>query len=150
MKKLLVLITCLLTLNVVVEAQNYDRAIGLRFGFPTGITYKQFVSDVAAVEVILGGGRNVVGPGQGGGTITALLELHAEALDYSLNVVYGAGGHIGFWDGDLNLGVDGIFGLEYTPDAPIVFSLDIKPTLYWWRSDLNLSTGGAFSVRYAF
>lgn len=150
MKKLLVLISCLLTLNTMVEAQNYDRAIGLRFGFPTGITYKQFMSDNAALELIVGGGRNIVGPGSGGGTITALVELHAEALDYSLNVVYGAGGHVGFWDGDLNVGADGIFGLEYTPDAPIVFTIDIKPTFYWWRTRFRFATGGALSVRYAF
>ena len=142
MKKLFVLITCLLTLNTITEAQNYNTAVGLRFGFPSGVNYKQFVSDNAAIEVIVGGGQN-------GASVTALLELHSEVLDRSLNVVYGVGGHLGTWQSDLNVGADGIFGLEYTPDAPIVFSIDVKPTLYFWRSNLRFSTGGAFSIRYA-
>ena len=80
-----------------------------------------------------------------------MLELHAEALDYSLQLFYGLGGHIGVWREDLNVGADAIFGLEFTPDgAPIVFAIDVKPTIYFYRSDLRFSTGGAFSVRYAF
>jgi len=143
MKKLFVLIICLLSISSASQAQNYDKAIGARFGFPAGLTYKQFISDNAAVEII-------VGTRDGGGSLTALLELHAEALDYSLNIFYGIGGHIGSLESSLNVGADGIFGLEYTPDAPIVFAIDLKPTLYWWRSDLRFSTGGAFSIRYAF
>ncbi|MGB1241393.1 MAG: hypothetical protein ACPG49_02655 [Chitinophagales bacterium] len=143
MKKLFVLIICLLTLSSISQAQNYDRAIGIRFGYPTGMTYKQFVGSNSALEFIVGGGQN-------GGNLTVLYELHSEALDYSLNIVYGLGGHIGIWRENLNVGADGIFGLEFAPDSPIVFAIDIKPTLYLWRGNIRNSTGGAFSVRYAF
>ena len=146
MKKLFFLIVCLIGLNSFseVQAQNYDSAFGIRFGFPAGVTYKQFTGSSTAFEVIVGGGQNGV-------TVTGLLELHAEALDYSLQLFYGLGGHIGVWREDLNVGADAIFGLEFTPDgAPIVFAIDVKPTIYFYRSDLRFSTGGAFSVRYAF
>ncbi len=143
MKKLLFLIACLLSLHSVSHAQNYDSAFGVRFGFPAGVTYKQFTGSNTAFELIVGGGQNGV-------TVTGLIELHAEALDYSLNIFYGLGGHAGVWREDLNVGADAIFGLEYTPDAPIVFAIDVKPTIYFWRSNLRFSTGGAFSIRYAF
>ncbi|MEZ4886989.1 MAG: hypothetical protein R3E32_19825 [Chitinophagales bacterium] len=143
MKKLLFLIICLLAANGLTQAQNYDAAVGIRFGFPTGITYKQFMGGNTAFEVIVGGGDK-------GGSVTALIEFHSEVLDQSLNVFYGLGGHIGTWRSDLNVGVDGIFGLELSTSSPIVMAIDIKPTVFLWRSDIRTSTGGAFSLRYSF
>lgn len=142
-KKIFFLIFSLLILNSVLQAQNYDSAVGVRLGYPRGITYKQFTGHTAALEFI-------VGIGERGSSLTVLFEEHSEVFDYSMNLVYGVGGHAGIWRDYLNVGIDGILGLEFTPNSPFVFAIDYKPTVFLWRSNIRTVTEGAFSVRYAF
>lgn len=73
-------------------------------------------------------------------------------------MLYGFGGHLGFWDGGharwadddrsyTVLGIDGILGLEYSfVEVPICISLDWKPALNLIGHSGFLGDGGALSV----
>ena len=156
--RIIPILTLLLSLNYAASAQHYDRAVGLRGGLLTGVTYKQFVTDQAAVEGIMAWRWR-------GFEVTGLYEMHNPAFEVDgLMWYYGAGGHVGFYGnysrhpwydnsyrGGMTVGIDGIIGLEYTfTDLPINISLDWKPELNvlgyfgFWGDE------GAVSVRYIF
>jgi hypothetical protein len=140
-----------------VSAQSYDQATGLRGGITNGITYKHFLGEQDAVELIAGLQDN-------GLRVTGLYERHVPALDMAgFYWYYGAGGHLGFYDNNYNppyrdndrdggtaIGVDGIAGLEYRiADIPIVISADVKPFIEVTEPDLYLWDTG-LSLRYTF
>jgi hypothetical protein len=114
--------------------QTYKTAIGLRGGYPSGITAKHFIKGSSALEGVLSFG------GWGFG-FTGLYQIHVPITEApGFNWYYGGGTHIGFAkaansnpflkdkEQKLFLGVDGVFGAEYVfPDVPISISLDITP-----------------------
>lgn len=128
----------------VATGSNYKTAIGVRAIGTSGLTIKHFRNSTTAIEGIVGFWPNAF-------SATALIEKHATAFDEpGLRWYYGIGGHIaGKSDwvqgnefgysrraGDLGLGVDGIFGIEYKiSEVPIAVSLDVKPFL-------EVTTGG--------
>ncbi len=151
-------ILALLFISIVTysKAQDYKSAIGVRGGYPAGITFKHFMGGNKAFEGIFSFRYS-------GFEVTGLIEKHkASAFQVSrLNWYYGAGAHIGFYNGryysrfdrydDFALvGVDGILGIEYNfKEIPFNVSLDLKPAInlvgyygIWWDS--------AFSLRYYF
>jgi hypothetical protein len=123
--------------------QNYNTALGLRFGPNYGITLKHFFKSPWAFEGILStrgwnNGRN--GRGVGGFNFTGLAEWHGVLPNAKGFAWYaGLGAHLGRWYGSgwggrqddryyYILGVDAIIGLEYTfPTAPFNVSIDYKP-----------------------
>ena len=151
---LLFILTAFLTLSI--NAQDYRTSLGLRAGYPYGLTIKHFLSKTNAVEGILAGSY-------GGFIITGLYENEHWTGQYpGLNWFWGAGGHVGFWDAGRNpnlddthtgsvIGLDAILGLEYTFDEiPLNLSLDLLPSF-----NLIGYTGwggiyGALSIRYVF
>lgn len=157
MKKLFLVIAIALSASFSF-AQDYQTAVGVRGGFPAGLTVKHFLSGDLAVEGLLHSRW-------GGFGVTGLLEKHAKAFDVDgLNWYYGGGGHIGFytwrknspWDDEFNgttmvIGVDGILGLEYNIGAiPINISVDWKPTVNFVGLSGPYFDNGALSVRYTF
>ncbi|MGV8880002.1 MAG: hypothetical protein ACOH2A_13335 [Sphingobacteriaceae bacterium] len=119
------------------QAQDYNTAIGLKFGgYENGLSIKHFTSKDVALEGILGFRQKGI-------VITGLWEKHQTAFNLAdLKFYYGFGAHIGSvgrykrFNGDnetygvnkLLLGADGILGLEYViPNAPIGISLDLNP-----------------------
>ena len=117
------------------SAQGYDRAIGLRFGGTSGITYKTG-----------GGFEGILGFWGNGFSVTGLKESYATAFDTpELSWYYGYGGHVAFFndgdpgtnfgrgdrrynDSEIGFGIDGIIGLEFNPtEIPFAFSFGIKP-----------------------
>lgn len=135
--------------------QNYNNAIGLRLGYPFGITAKFGLKGTNQLELIAAGYGN-------GLTLTGLWEHHWYPADRKEFSVYaGGGGHVGVFNdkrgpyfersgsSNLNLGVDGIVGIEWTfTQAPINLSFDYKPAFsiiepvgYWYGD-------AGFSVRY--
>lgn len=157
MKKIIIALTLLLSISYNSNAQDYSTGIGLRGGFASGITIKHFIGEKAALE-------GIVGTVYRGAFITGLYEIHSySAFDVErLNWYYGAGGHIGFWNGYVGhpwfntnrsytvIGVDGILGMEYNiEEIPINISLDIKPA-FNLVGYTGLWIDGAFSVRYIF
>ncbi|MBE9468386.1 MAG: hypothetical protein IMY72_08725 [Bacteroidetes bacterium] len=157
MKKfVLLLFSVILIGGFSANAQDYKTAIGVRGGMANGLTAKQFVSKNIAYEGILSTRWQ-------GFNITALYEIHKQAFKTPrLNWYYGAGAHIGFWDGsNVNwasdnesytvIGVDGVLGIEYNiKEIPINISLDWKPALNIVGYSGFWGNVGAVSVRYIF
>lgn len=155
MKKFLLttVLFCLISFSF---AQDYNTGIGLRGGFSNGLTVKHFVSNKAALEGILSTRWH-------GFEITGLYEIHNRAFNVDrLNWYFGAGAHVGFWDGNRTKwadedrsytvgGLDGILGIEYNIKAiPLNISLDWKPQLNFIGYSGFWADGGAISIRYIF
>jgi hypothetical protein len=125
--------------------QLYEKSGGIRLGGTSGLTYKKFVTEDEAVEIMLSGRND-------GLQFTALYLFH-EPMEFSFNdrfyVHYGLGGHIGFEKFDdlaktiineagdqfifeektfFTMGVDGSLGIEYRwLEVPMTIGFDIKP-----------------------
>ncbi|MCH8546898.1 MAG: hypothetical protein LAT54_09195 [Cryomorphaceae bacterium] len=159
------LLFAMILFGFVAQAQ-YEQAIGLRFGFPSGLTYKKFVSDKNAIEGILHLGNGI--------GLTGLYQIHNQAFGVdNLNWYYGFGGHVHIsnrrhfaygngWrysgrntrpvDGDIDVGVNGVLGLEYTvPTFPIVFALDISPIIGMSSAGYTyIGTASSLAIRFYF
>lgn len=153
MKKI-ALITLLIAVGFQSKAQDYKTGIGLRGGLSNGVTVKHFISGSSAIEGILSTRWR-------GFNLTGLYELNNALPEPGLNWYYGAGGHVGFWDGYNKhpwfpndgtytvIGIDGILGIEYNfQPIPLNLSLDWKPAynLVGWRG--LWMDNFALSVRY--
>ena len=125
--------------------QNYEKSSGIRLGTTSGLTFKKFVTESEAIELLLSG-RNE------GMQITAMYLFH-QPMEFSFNenfyVHYGLGGHVGYERFDdlskvlINstgdefafedksffvMGVDASLGIEYRwLEVPITIGFDIKP-----------------------
>jgi len=139
-----------------VFAQDYNTGIGLRGGYFKGVTFKHFISDNKALEVLAGTHRS-------GMNLTLLYQIHNNAFGVErLNWYYGGGGHIGFRYGANAergtrgepysvIGIDGILGMEYNfKEIPINLSLDWKPALNLIGHSGFWGTDGALSIRFIF
>ena len=155
MKKILFTVLLVALLGFSANAQDYKTALGLRAGFPYGLTVKHFLNPNNAIE-------GVLASSWGGFVITALYENEHWTGQYpGLNWFWGFGAHVGFWDNTNKyvdaidssaiLGADFTVGLEYTFDEiPLNLSLDIMPSV-----NLIGTTGwgglmGGLSIRYVF
>ncbi|MFP4488595.1 MAG: hypothetical protein ACLFN1_04765 [Bacteroidales bacterium] len=154
MKKLVIIVFALFILGFSAGAQDYRTGVGLRAGFPYGLTVKHFLNETNALEGILASSW-------GGFVVTGLYENEHWTGEYpGLNWFWGFGAHIGFWDNNNYiddasvgsvLGADFIVGLEYTFDEiPLNLSLDVMPSV-----NLIGYTGwggihGGLSIRYVF
>lgn len=156
MRRFVITLVVMLSIVSMSKAQNYTTGVGLRGGMSGGITLKHFLNSDTAVEGILS-------TRWGGFALTGLYEKHAEAFNVDgLKWFYGAGAHIGFWDGHKAhwadddksytvIGIDGILGLEYNLGViPFNISLDWKPSLNLIGYSGLWTDGGAISVRYVF
>ncbi len=149
--KLFFSIIILTVISINANSQDYVNAIGFRGGLSNGVSFKHFISTTDAAEGILATRWD-------GFNITGLLERHSDSFNVDrLYFYYGAGAHIGLWDGDVNpwfndgathtvLGIDGIIGVEYVlQEIPFNISLDWKPGYNligysgFWGDELALS-----------
>ena len=159
MKKLTLLSTVLMLLMSTyneVSAQNYDRAIGLRLGYPLSVSFKNFIDESSAIEVYAGT--------RGFSTyrwynIGGAYQWHNDIGDVdNLQYYFGAGASVLFWNFDVSnsfstttIGLQGYAGLDYRfEDAPVNLSVDWIPTIYLGD---GFTTGfgggfGALAVRY--
>lgn len=156
MKKFLFTLLMALSFSVL-QGQDYQNALGVRGGFSNGLTFKHFLNEKAAVEVLLSTRWR-------GYNITGLYELHVNAFNEPrLNFYYGIGGHVGRWrgykghpwfDDDLYytvVGIDGILGLEYNfEEVPINISIDYKPAFNLVGYTGFWGDEGALSLRFLF
>lgn len=155
--KTLILIVGLTIGMFSVKAQDYKTAIGVRGGFSNGLTVKHFISESNSVEGILSTRWR-------GFNITGIYQFNNPLSEAGLNWYYGAGAHIGFWNGSSRynnpwfseernytvIGVDGMIGIEYTfSSVPFNISFDYKPSFNlightgFWGDEF------AFSFRFA-
>lgn len=150
MKVLLALAAFLLALAA--TAQTYDKAIGIRFPFGTGITFKKFISPRAAIEAQALYGRDDF-------RLTGLYEFHFPfAKVEGLQWYVGPGAHLGFYKSEaqknysskMDVGIDGVLGIDYKfSGLPVNVSVDWQPTVSLNGSGARSSYGGV-AIRYTF
>jgi hypothetical protein len=157
MRKYILTIIFAIAFVAVSSAQDYRTGIGLRAGYPVGLSVKHFVSSNTALEGILASQWR-------GFLITGLFEAHKRLADVNnLNWYYGFGAHVGFFNENADrywgepgtaytvVGIDGILGIEYNfEDIPVNLSLDWKPAFNLTGYTGFWGDGGALSIRYIF
>ena len=138
------------------RAQDYNWAIGIRGGGnDSGVTLKHILSDYNALELTY----NFQYPRDRmlrASVFSALYEWNVPVIDDGFLFYYGLGAHIGAATmtkedsanyGGLDLGVDGVIGLEYKLySVPIAFSLDYRPfvnvlpqpRVFFWNVGLGI------------
>ena len=150
MKKLILLVSLfvLVALSSNLHAQDYKSAIGLKLGYPFGVTYKFFISEPAAIDLF-------IGTRYSGVTFGGNYEIHKPLPDVEgLKWYYGGGAIFTFYDyggaGSSNFGIDGVVGLDYKfADAPFNLSLDVMPTFLFGEDYYGgFEIFGGISARY--
>ena len=139
MKHFLLILT-LAGFNVFAFSQEFKQAIGIRAGFTGGIEYRIYTDEENSYKFLLGSRER-------GLVAHALKEFHRYdlfAFTDQLNVVFGAGLHVGYerWDQQYYnyntsyyvtrtafiAGLDGLAGLEYMfLEVPLSVGLEVKP-----------------------
>lgn len=157
MKRIIAVALFVLFFSQLSSAQDYNTGIGLRGGFFSGITFKQFLSTHNAVEIVAAVHHR-------GPFLAGMYQMHTNAFDVpGLKWYYGPGAHLGFYQGryqrewfddpDRNyfvLGLNGVVGLEYKIDEiPISLGLDITPALNI-AEHFGFWLGAGITVRYVF
>jgi hypothetical protein len=131
--------------SIAIAQPTYERSAGVRLGVTSGMTFKKFMGNEEALEVIVSGRRDGI-------QLTTLYEFH-EPMELSFNenfyAYYGLGGHVGYENYDrLNktvissdlsqfifedksyfvIGADAILGIEYRwLSVPCTIGFDVKP-----------------------
>ena len=142
------------------QAQSWEKAIGLRLGFPNSITYKHFISENGAIEGVLGT-RNFTGVRSI--NLSAAYQIHNSILEDSfggLRWYYGGGATLIFFNfennsglsGGTSIGIQGYLGVDYTfEEVPINLSLDWTPNfLFTGFGDRFGGDFGGVAIRYIF
>lgn len=146
-----------------VSAQNYEKAIGARVGYPFAVSYKQALGESSMIE-LYGGYRGYV-YGNGFSISGAYQKVYPFDFDDEIdgfNWYWGVGPSVYFWNygsglrdranySRVSIGLNGYFGLEYTfDDTPISISLDWVPTIRIGSGYYTGFTGlhGGLAVRY--
>jgi hypothetical protein len=150
------LVLILLAFATFLQAQNkssngsgYKNALGVKVWDGGGISFKHFLTDNNALELI--------GYFWSRGTrITGLYEIHGPISGASgLQWYIGPGAHVGFYntkygDGSF-IGIDGVLGLDYKfSGAPINISLDWQPSFEFGDNRGFVGSWGGLGIRYTF
>ncbi|MEM6734727.1 MAG: hypothetical protein AAGC64_01735 [Bacteroidota bacterium] len=141
-----ILFTLIALASTSVDAQQlYDKSGGIRLGSTSGLTYKKFVTESEAAEMMLSGRNNGI-------QFTLLYHFH-RPLEFSFNDRFylhcGIGGHIGYEKFDdlakilsnaqgdefiyeersfFVMGMDTGLGIEYRwLEVPVTLGFDLKP-----------------------
>ena len=165
MKKIYILIF-LLCLSTAAFSQFYNKEVGLRGGYSSGITFRINLEESVSYEAQLNYRDN-------GGIFTVYRQQHMEmGMDKLGNweFLYGFGLHLGFYNTDtykiLNreiyygstiftpaIGMDGYLGIDYKlVDIPMSFGISFQPFMELSMKQvfgINLWDFG-FHVRYMF
>ncbi|HQV05740.1 MAG TPA: hypothetical protein PKW62_03195 [Chitinophagaceae bacterium] len=131
------------------HSSQYRTALGVKVWDGGGISFKHFLDDHNALELI--------GYFWNRGTrITGLYEIHGPINGApGLQWYIGPGAHIGFYNtknGDgAFAGVDGVLGLDYKFNgAPINISLDWQPSFEFGTNRGFYGSWGGLGIRYTF
>jgi len=131
------------------SGSTYQTALGVKVWDGAGITFKHFLHDNKALELI--------GYFWNRGTrITGLYEIHGPINGATgLQWYIGPGAHIGFYNskhGDgAFAGLDGVLGLDYKFNgAPINVSLDWQPSFEFGNNRGFVGSWGGLGIRYTF
>ncbi|MGB3467370.1 MAG: hypothetical protein WBA74_18950 [Cyclobacteriaceae bacterium] len=172
LRAVLLTVTLMVCLGFSSLAQSYEHSAGVRFGHTAGLTYKKFLVEEQALEVLVSG-RNE-------GMQITLSYLKHNQMEFAFNenfyFFYGVGGHIGLERFDdleksiilneegepafifedknyFTMGVNGHVGIEYRwLSIPMTISMDMKPYFNFigMRYTRNKFWDAAFSLKYIF
>ena len=151
MKKIILTLALFAGMISAANAQVDGKAIGLRFGAGTEISYQHPMGDANRLELDLGyGSWSVLG-------VTGVYHWVKDlsSITDGLNWYIGPGVSLGYnsvWSG-LNVGIAGQIGAEYTFNFPLQLSLDYRPTIYVFKpsgSPFGAYDGVCLSARYKF
>lgn len=162
MKKIFLLLAMVLITGITVNAQSISKnALGLRFGdndgFGAEISYQHALTNVNRLEVDLGFRNH---NNYDAFKLTGLYQW-VWKLDGDFNWYAGFGAGIGSWsagrdyngtaDDGLFINADGVVGIEYNFNIPLLISLDFRPEFgvvgdYAKDTDFDI----ALSLRYQF
>ena len=160
--KLVLLVIGLLVMGSnLVNAQTYRNAIGIRFAWDAGLTFKHFMNESAAFEIIASR-RGYVDFSYT--RLTGLYLIHNPIKSVEgLQWYYGGGASILFYSGSYYdthssdsktiLGLMGALGLDYKfKDVPIALSVDWLPGFFFASGNGTGFAGdyGALAARYTF
>lgn len=153
--KALTLFFALTITTQVAFSQSYNSAIGLRFGYPTSVSYKKFFKEDLAFEGIVGF-RGYTG--YSWINIAAAIQKHnAISSTEGLSWYYGAGAGVYLYSYDFvttesstGFGIQGYLGLDYKfADIPLNLSVDWVPTFFLAGYGSGFGGGyGGLSARY--
>ncbi|MEM7368443.1 MAG: hypothetical protein AAF587_07550 [Bacteroidota bacterium] len=133
-----------------IQAQDYSFSVGARIGSERGLTIKHVYDSPIATEGMLvhhKDGIHLIGLAE----YQFSLGRHSDSY-----LFFGLGGHVGYQDllseskSPVPMaGVDGILGFEYVfPNAPLVFSIDMKPQLELLGGIQPSGNHAAVTLRY--
>ena len=155
MRKVFVFLAFILTVSASqaqsksASGSSYKTALGVKVWDGGGVTFKHFLTDKNALELI--------GYFWNRGTrITGLYEIHGPIKDAAgLQWYIGPGAHVGFYNtknGDgAFIGIDGVLGLDYKfKGAPINISLDWQPSFEFGDNRGFVGSWGGLGIRYTF
>ena len=159
---LLALLGVLLLSTARADAQAYDLAGGVRFGYPNSLSLKKSIGELSVLEATLGHRGSFLFYNRFN---VGLAYQRLNPLDdvvEGLHWYWGAGGTVYFYNfnsgfgNDLNsigFGAQGFVGLEYNfEDIPLNLTLDWVPTIVLGDDYFNrfqADTGG-LGIRYIF
>ena len=152
MKNIIFVLFALFFINTDTQAQEYKSAIGARLGIPLSASFKAFISESSAIEIIVGyRSRSYYSHINVSGAY-----LHHTPIDAveGLQWYIGGGASVYIWSyesfffddsaTDISFGLQGYGGLDYTfPNIPLNLTLDWTPTIF-----LN-GYGTGFGAGYA-
>lgn len=128
---------------------TYRTALGVKVWDGAGISFKHFLTDKNALELIGYFWSR-------GMRITGLYEIHGPITGATgLQWYIGPGAHVGFYnnkhgDGTF-IGLDGVIGLDYKfRGAPINMSLDWQPSFEFGDGRGFVGSWGGLGIRYTF
>ena len=158
MKKLLLVLIAIVGISFAANAQNNGKAIGLRFGYGTEVSYQQPVGanrlevDLGRLETLLYSWHYFTGSV----TYQWLFDLGnvVPGLGWYVGPGAGAGWYVDpYYASGLTIGVGGIVGVDYKfANYPLQVSLDFRPFYsvvnksYYHSFDYSTALG----VRYTF
>lgn len=131
------------------NSSSYRTALGVKVFDGGGITFKHFLSDRNALELI----AYLWGSGT---RITGLYEIHGPINGApGLRWYIGPGAHIAVYNknhGDVTaLGIDGVLGLDYKfSGAPINMAVDWQPSFEFTNNRGFVGSWLGLAVRYTF
>lgn len=150
------------------HAQSDKWGIGLRFGSPTSLTIKRYMTERNALDINIGSGPYAVydnryGAYRGVGFSLMVNYLWRQNIDNApgLEFYYGVGGLLSarsyYYDNrdryrtNAGLGLTGALGLEYfIPKAPISLFIEANPYVEAFPAPFWITVGGGIGGRFVF
>ncbi len=152
MKKIILSLALVLCMSTALFAQAEGSTIGLRFGYPTELSYQKGLNSTNRIELGLGFRAYTYATSLSFSGVYQWVKDLSSITD-GLNWYYGAGAQVGFYSYSktyIPVAVLGQVGLQYDFNIPLRLSLDWRPGFQFGGYYNNGFVGDGFclGVRY--